>query len=159
MAQIDKTLARIEAGIAKLDAKIDTFIAAKGTPATTEVAGPTSLGPTLDFIQRMMPPQSTRTPEQEQRMIDAIARAYDQNAHFKGAHGVETLQPIDMAYLDSVRDSYFLKTGKDIRFDGVIGGKAKHINEVMNNGMAYKNQFDLENYNSPLKQEVERRIA
>lgn len=76
-----------------------------------------------------------------------------------GLFGVWNLTEADKVYLDSVADAYKLRTGKDLMRDGIIGGKNVHLNQVRNTGVALRGTVDLSTYSSPIKDEVERRMA
>lgn len=130
--------------------------------ATPSITGETQAGTPLwlvDFLQRAMPPQAERSPESQAAMEQAIAEHLMADSYFPGEVGVETTTEQDQAYLAHMADEFFLQTGKDIRFAGVLGGRTPHLNAARSNGEANRNRFDFTNYDSPLKQAIARRIA
>lgn len=86
------------------------------------------------------------------------AKEFDE-VSWPGIFGVWTLTEADKVYLDSVADSYKLRTGNDLMRDGIIAGKNVHLNQVRNTGVALRGSVDLSTYSSPIKDEVERRMA
>jgi hypothetical protein len=90
--------------------------------------------------------------------LAAWQRTFDE-ATFDGPFKVWELTVADMVYIDSVADAYKLKTGRDIMRDGLFAGKNIDLNNVRKNGSAMRGTVDLAAYSSPLKAEVEKRMA
>jgi hypothetical protein len=157
-------LDRIESRLTKMEASLATLAGGpKGTAAAESDLPPFQQNVVQPPV-RGEPPWNNETEDHFQARVkrhENLQRWQQQfdDAFWPGKFGVETLTPQDMIYIDEVQPRYFQKTGKDIMRDGLIGGKNVHLNAVRRDGPALRGQYDMSNYDSPLKREIERRLA
>lgn len=85
-------------------------------------------------------------------------RGFNAESH-NGLFGVWTLSLEDKVYLATMADAYYYKLRRDIMRDGIVSGMNGHLNAARSEGEYYVNNVSLANYDSPLKREVERRMA